>query len=278
VNPHLRLSLFLLTAYGITWACWIPLVWIEPGALHEILANAGQFGPLVAAFIFAEDRRKLAHRMVQWRVNIICYIAAIGLPLLAVILAQIIGGESASFDVSVELIPHLVTILFIGGPLGEEAGWRGFALPHLLKRWSPIIAGGILTLIWAFWHLPLWFIPGAEVPKPFFIYALGVAAITLVMTWLHYRSNGSVLMAMLLHASLNTWTRSITSSPGGSLPSHSSQSAASTGLLGPNRPPLSRIDGPLRNETYNSIPVDPRFIPRSPSLAFAELRTAMRVL
>ena len=58
-------------------------------------------------------------------------------------------------------------------------------------------------MIWAFWHLPLWFIPGAEVPKPFLIYVLGVAAITLVMTWLHVRANGSVLLAMLFHASLN---------------------------------------------------------------------------
>ena len=61
----------------------------------------------------------------------------------------------------------------------------------------------ILTVIWAFWHLPLWFIPGAEVPKPFLIYVLGVAAITLVMTWFTSCANGSVLLAMLFHASLN---------------------------------------------------------------------------
>ncbi len=204
MNPHLRLSLFLLTAYGITWACWVPLVWIEPGALQEILATAGQFGPLIAAFLFTDDRRTLAHRMVQWRVNVVCYLAALGLPPLALILALIITGEFISFEVSVEVIPHLAMIFFIGGPFGEEPGWRGFALPHLLKRRSPIVASAILTVIWAFWHLPLWFIPGAEVPKPFFIYVLGVAAITLVMTWLHFRSNGSVLMAVLFHASLNT--------------------------------------------------------------------------
>jgi uncharacterized protein len=203
VHPRPRLPLFVLTAYGITWACWIPLVWIEPGALQEILATAGQFGPLIAAFLFTEDRRKLAHRMVQWRVNVICYLAALGLPPLALILAQFIAGDTISFDVSVELIPHLAVILFIGGPLGEEFAWRGFALPHLLKRFSPIVASAILTVIWAFWHLPLWFIPGADVPRPFFIYVLGVAAITLVMTWLHLRANGSVLLAMLIHASLN---------------------------------------------------------------------------
>ncbi len=203
MHPYFRLPLFVLTAYGITWACWIPLVWIEPGALQETLATAGQFGPLIAAFLVTDDRRKLAHRMVQWRVNIICYPAALGLPPLALILAQFVAGDTISFDVSVELIPHLLVILFIGGPFGEEPGWRGFALPHLLKRWSPIVASAILTVIWAFWHLPLWFIPGAEVPKPFLIYVLGVAAITLVMTWLHVRANGSVLLAMLFHASLN---------------------------------------------------------------------------
>jgi uncharacterized protein len=204
VNHDFRLPLFLITAYGITWACWIPLVWIEPGGLQEILATAGQFGPLIAAFLFAGDRQKLAQRIIQWRVNIVCYVAALGLPMLALILAQIIAGAPVSFEVTPELIPHLIVILLIGGPLGEEPGWRGFALPHLLKRWSPIAASAILTVIWACWHLPLWFIPGAEVPRPFPLYILGVAAITLVMTWLHLRSNGSVLLAMLFHASLNT--------------------------------------------------------------------------
>jgi membrane protease YdiL (CAAX protease family) len=142
--------------------------------------------------------------MVQWRVNIICYLAAIGLPLLALILSQIIAGAPVSFEVTPELIPHFISIFFIGGPLGEEPGWRGFALPYLLERSNPIVASAILAVIWACWHLPLWFIPGAEVPRPFVLYMLGVAAITLVMTWLHLRSNGSVLLAMLFHASLNT--------------------------------------------------------------------------
>ena len=204
MNSLFRLPLFIITAYGVTWACWIPLVWVEPGGLQEILATAGQFGPLFAAFLFSDNRRGLAQRMAQWRVTIICYIAALGIPPLAFVLARIIAVEPVSFAVTPELVPHFVTILFIGGPLGEEPGWRGFALPYLLKHWSPIVASAILAVIWAGWHLPLWFIPGAEVPKPFFFYMLGVSAITVVMTWLHLRSNGSVLMAILLHASLNT--------------------------------------------------------------------------
>jgi membrane protease YdiL (CAAX protease family) len=204
VNPHHYLLRFLIVAYGITWTCWIPLVWIEPGGLQEILATAGQFGPLIAAFLFTSDRRGLARRMVQWWVNIICYLAALGLPPLAHTLAQIIAGAPVSFEVTPELIPHLASILFIGGPLGEEPGWRGFALPRLLARWNPIMASAILAVIWACWHLPLWWIPGAEGLPPFPMYIIGVAAITLVMTWLHLRSNGSVLLAMLFHASLNT--------------------------------------------------------------------------
>jgi CAAX protease family protein len=203
VNPHLRFLLFLILAYCVTWVCWIPLIWIGPGGLQETLATAGQFGPLLAAFLFADDRRELAKRMVQWRVNIVCYLAAIGLPLLALILAQVIAGESVAFEFTPELIPHFVVIFFIGGPLGEEPGWRGFALPYLLKRWSPLAASAILAVIWACWHLPLWWTSADGLP-PFHIYILDVAAITLVMTWLHLRSSASVLMAILFHASLNT--------------------------------------------------------------------------
>jgi len=52
-------------------------------------------------------------------------------------------------------------ILIIGGPLGEEIGWRGYVLPRLLKQKSGLAANGIIFLMWTVWHLPLFWLEGS---------------------------------------------------------------------------------------------------------------------
>jgi membrane protease YdiL (CAAX protease family) len=94
----------------------------------------------------------------------------------------------------------LFIFLFIG--LGEEPGWRGFALPRLQKQCTPLIASLILAPIWALWHLPLMGneFPAAVIPA-FLISLLGG---TLIQTWLFNRTKGSVFAQMLFHATVNT--------------------------------------------------------------------------
>ena len=94
----------------------------------------------------------------------------------------------------------LFILLFIG--LGEEPGWRGFALPHLQTKHSPLIASLILAPVWALWHLPL---IGNEFPWPIVLpFVLSVFGATLMLTWLFNRTKGSVLLPMLFHATVNT--------------------------------------------------------------------------
>src|SRR5205823_1578938 len=90
--------------------------------------------------------------------------------------------------------------LFIG--LGEEPGWRGFALPRLQQKHTPLFASLILAPIWALWHLPLLGneFPLAVIPA-FLISLLGG---TLIQTWLFNRTKGSVFAQMLFHATVNT--------------------------------------------------------------------------
>jgi len=94
----------------------------------------------------------------------------------------------------------LFIFLFIG--LGEEPGWRGFALPRLQKTSTPLVASLILAPIWALWHLPLMGneFPTAVIPA-FLISLLGG---TLIQTWLFNRTKGSVFGQMLFHATVNT--------------------------------------------------------------------------
>lgn len=98
-------------------------------------------------------------------------------------------------------------ILVLMGPLGEEAGWRGFALPILLKHNSPIKASIILGCMWALWHLPLFFIEGTTQKAllmhgftlaimSYFIYTV---MISVLITLLFTASGGSTFSSIVIH-------------------------------------------------------------------------------
>jgi membrane protease YdiL (CAAX protease family) len=212
---------FCLLAYGITWLCWLPIVfareaWIRLPASEEWFATLGQFGPFVAAVLCTAwnggmgGLRELLGRLLIWRVGVVWFGIALLLPPVCMICAivahiQIFGQPSQltfAGDVST-LLPHLVITLVTGGPLGEEPGWRGYALPRLRARLHAIPASALLGVVWACWHLPLWLV--AEVPSSFLFYLFGVLPLTYLFTWLWDHTRGSVLIALLFHASINTF-------------------------------------------------------------------------
>lgn len=87
---------------------------------------------------------------------------------------------------------------------GEEIGWRGYALPRLAARFGLGSASILLGLIWACWHLPQFFIPEADTyGQSFLVYVLQVTALSVAMAWLYARTNGSLLLVMLMHAAVN---------------------------------------------------------------------------
>jgi hypothetical protein len=88
--------------------------------------------------------------------------------------------------------------------LGEEVGWRGFALPRLLARFSPIAASLLLGAVWGIWHLPSFFVSGlpqAGLQIPVFL--LGALSLSVIATWIVIHARGSVFLSMLLHFSVN---------------------------------------------------------------------------
>src|SRR5207248_818107 len=94
-------------------------------------------------------------------------------------------------------------------PLTEEPGWRGFALPRLQQRWSPLVGSIILGLLWAAWHLPNYFRPdwstvnGGVSFSGIAVFAAATVVFSVVLTWVYNRTGGSILMAILVHASIN---------------------------------------------------------------------------
>jgi len=104
-------------------------------------------------------------------------------------------------------------MVLIGGPLFEEPGWSGFALPRLQRLHGPLAGGLILGSLWALWHLPGYLIPSQDLtdipPRgtvlDFVVFALALIGLRLIMQWVFNNTRGSVLMAILVHASWNTF-------------------------------------------------------------------------
>lgn len=94
--------------------------------------------------------------------------------------------------------------LILGGSMGEEIGWRGFTLPLLLKSFNPIKASLILGLIWAFWHFPIDITSSTTIGPLAVIHRfIWTLPLTLIFTWFYLNTGGSLLIALLLHTSIN---------------------------------------------------------------------------
>jgi membrane protease YdiL (CAAX protease family) len=92
----------------------------------------------------------------------------------------------------------------VGGQSGEEIGWRGYALPRLAHHFGYAGASLLLGVIWALWHLPLFFVRGADTyGQSFFVYTVQVTALSVALAWLYRNTNGSLLLTMLMHSAIN---------------------------------------------------------------------------
>jgi uncharacterized protein len=213
------LTTFFALAYGWTWLCWWSVYGIASEQLslpisQGSLATLGQFGPFAAALVvtWATSGQRgildLLGSLVRWRVGPqwLC-VSLLFLPatmLVAILLFAFLNGsvEALEFRERWSTLPaHFVYLLLVGGPLGEEPGWRGFALPRLQARWGAVWASVWLGALWAGWHLPLWWISGG--PCPFPLYVAGAVPMSFLFTWLFNHTQGSVLFAMTFHASMS---------------------------------------------------------------------------
>jgi uncharacterized protein len=204
IRRHPLPAFFVLT-YAFSW-------WPLPfGAFLPL-------GPLLAALAVTAvidgrpGLRTLRSRLLRWRVGWRWYAIALGLPL-AVVLGAItlnlaLGAPASALD---DLDPWYVLVLVfavrlinpLDGPLGEEPGWRGFALPRLQDGRSPLHASLILGLLVAGWHLPLVFLPGEDLAP---VLLLATVAVTFVYTWIFNHTGDSAFMTLVTHAAEGTIT------------------------------------------------------------------------
>jgi membrane protease YdiL (CAAX protease family) len=209
---------YLWLAFGITWGVGgLALLAgdIRPGAASPLhpLHYLSAFGPSIAGIVMAGRTdgwagvRRLLVRLVPSWSELPWYAAVlIGFPALNLVAARLLDpGFPARLPAWSRLLALLpLTMVRDTGPLGEEFGWRGFALPRLLQRQRPLAAALILGAIWWAWHLPTFFIPALsqhELSIPIFL--VNSLALSVIMTWLYQRTRGDLLLMIVVHAAAN---------------------------------------------------------------------------
>jgi uncharacterized protein len=217
---------FFVLAFAFTWAFWWLAVLDERGliSLPVPAVLIGTFGPVVGAVVVTAQEggraglRSLLGRIARWRVAPVWYGVALLGPILlylaAMALHVLLGGQPPDLSALIEAIPLVMVLsvyFFVVVALGEEVGWRGYALPALQARYGALLSSMILGVAWALWHLPLFFNPsvGSYSDLSFVLWLAYLIPFTILITWVFNSTGGSVLMAMVIHAVMNasgeTW-------------------------------------------------------------------------
>jgi membrane protease YdiL (CAAX protease family) len=233
------LASYFILAYLISWGIEIPVALSVRGLLGAGVPTSlhylAGYGPMLAAiFITGLTQGKsglqdLLRRMAKWRVRPVWWLVALA-PLGVFLLAGIfqwgqlygrLNQTGSNGDMlrwvsqnlwqatlnlgQIDFLPGVglaaLPLWLLTFGIGEETGWRGYALPRLQENRGPLSASLILWVLWALWHLPLFFYSYEPSIIPGFLVGLLAGAIT--FTWLYNGSGGSILIAATFHAFFN---------------------------------------------------------------------------
>ena len=211
----------MVLAYALSWSWWWPLLFanepVRPGVGWPS-HMPGLLGPAVAAAIVVaavegrEGFARWAARLGRWRVGAwwltVAAVVAAGLAA-AMLTGSGSGGGSwtayPGLPSSLGAVAVVAAVLLVNG-IGEEAGWRGFAVERLARRRSLLVTALLVAPVWAAWHLPLFFVLASFrsfAPADVVGWLLGLTAGSVVLTWLYLRGRRSVLLVAAWHTAFN---------------------------------------------------------------------------
>ena len=207
---------YLLVTFVVSWSLWLASGLTSAAGPRGPLFLIGVFTPGIVALAFTARARgrsavtSLLQRLVDWRVPARWYLFAIGymiaIKLTVALIHRAAFGRWPQFGAEPWYLMLAATVgsTLLLGQAGEEIGWRGYALPRLAERFGLGRASILLGLVWALWHLPLFFVPAADTyHQSFPLYTLQVTALSVALAWLYSHTRGSLLPVMLLHAAVN---------------------------------------------------------------------------
>lgn len=205
-----------------SWTLWFVGLPRTRGTTQLLVVLAGAWSPTVVAVgmaIATDGRagaRQLLVRLLRWRVPLQWYaVAVLSVPLVvgaSVAVSLAVGGSVPAVttpgDLGFVAVPVFFLVnVFVGGPLAEELGWRGFALPLLAERFGARAAAVVIGVVWALWHLPFFVLApeiGVTAGFPLWAYVPVLVAWSVLFSWVVVNAGGSVLLAVLFHAAANT--------------------------------------------------------------------------
>jgi membrane protease YdiL (CAAX protease family) len=214
---------FAVLTYIVSWLLWIASAAIsrwdlsQPSGLVALsgpLYLLGVFAPALVALVLtvrADGRAAVAsllHRTLVWSVGARWYLFAVGyfaaIKLAVAIVHHVITNEWPGFSQTPWFVMLLAIVVSAPVQAGEEIGWRGYLLPRLSTRVGLPVASIMVGAIWGCWHMPFFLIAGTDKSgQSFPAYVLGVMALSVAMAWLYWRTQGSLLLTMLMHAAVN---------------------------------------------------------------------------
>jgi membrane protease YdiL (CAAX protease family) len=222
---------FFVLAFVISWIIWLPLLLFPARADQlDFLVLIGVYGPFLAGIITTliyGGRAGLwswLKSVFKWRIPVRWYlIGGILINFLFVALHiglyLLLGGSLLLANGDIPWYGYLLIFpvsVFLGFPfgsgLGEEAGWRGFALPKLLECFLPVTASVILGVVWGLWHIPVLLMSTWEGATQGILLFVYVIPLSMIMTWVYCRSRGSAIPVMLMHTGGNLYGSMLTSS------------------------------------------------------------------
>ena len=218
---------FFALTFAISWVIWAAMVATSvsiattTGLVLNVIATAG---PSIAALILAislggGELQRLLAGFSLGRVSLTWTLIALLLPIgmVAIAIAISVGAFGATMPVITlavlgSLVIEFVRVVFLGGPLEEELGWRGYALPRLQVRRSAFQASVLLGSIWGVWHIPLYFVhgtgqqetaAGAGLVFAIVAFVIWTIGLSILCTWLFNETRGSLIVVILFHAAVN---------------------------------------------------------------------------
>ncbi|ELY66006.1 CPBP family intramembrane glutamic endopeptidase [Natronococcus jeotgali] len=222
--------LFFAVTFAITWGFWLAAIVLEvrfDSAAGLLLLLIGLVGPGAAGIGFVYlvyddrgradfwDRLKQVRRIgVRW--FLVIMLIPLAVTVTAAVTSMLFGGSGATWGQGVQEFGvnplAILPALFFATlpPLLEELGWRGYALDRLQMNWSALTASVLLGVVWAVWHLPLFFVAGSFQREEvgfatlgFWLFMIGIVALSVVFTWVYNHTSRSILGIILLHGWIN---------------------------------------------------------------------------
>jgi membrane protease YdiL (CAAX protease family) len=187
----------------------VGLIIISVAPVAFIIASAYSRVPAVRSYLCSLIQ---LHGVVGW--SLLGLVLFPALLLISNLINSLINGQPIPShqlpEISLTLIGLVIVKflyqVFFFNATGEETGWRGFALPRLQTRTSPLIAALIIALFWVPWHFFLWQAEGSPVLtwqywlEQYIVHFLA----SVLIVWICNRAQGSILVAGISHAAMNT--------------------------------------------------------------------------